>query len=126
MNPTGRKAIRDYLAMRRGLGFKLVRHEVWADRSSSSFLARKRSSHITVKPWRWSGRRSMRTSTPAEWAARLYRCARLRPSLECDGSVDRSSAARSAAVSAAAGSTILLFPSRNQKTAEGGQNATFD
>ena len=42
-----RKAVRDYLTMRRGLGFKLVRHESGL-REFVSFLARKRSARITV------------------------------------------------------------------------------
>ncbi len=42
-----RKAVRDYLTMRRGLGFKLVRHEAGLQ-EFVSFLARKRSAHITV------------------------------------------------------------------------------
>ena len=42
-----RKAVRDYLTMRRGLGFKLVRHEAGL-REFLSFLARKRSPRITV------------------------------------------------------------------------------
>ena len=46
MNPL-RKAVRDYLTMRRGLGFKLVRHEAGL-REFVSFLARKRSTRITV------------------------------------------------------------------------------
>src|ERR1035441_1720029 len=41
------KAVRDYLTMRRGLGFKLVRHEAGL-REFLSFLARKRSTCITV------------------------------------------------------------------------------
>ena len=46
MNPLT-KAVRDYLALRRGLGFKLVRHEAGLQ-EFASFLARKCSSHITV------------------------------------------------------------------------------
>ena len=46
MNPLA-KGIRDYLALRRGLGFKLVRHEAGL-KEFASFLARKRSPHITV------------------------------------------------------------------------------
>jgi len=46
MNPLA-KAVRDYLALRRGLGFKLVRHEAGL-LEFASFLTRKRSSHITV------------------------------------------------------------------------------
>jgi hypothetical protein len=42
-----RKAVRDYLTMRRGLGFKLVRHETGLQ-EFVSFLERKRSLHITV------------------------------------------------------------------------------
>jgi len=42
-----RKAVRDYLKMRRGLGFKLVRHEAGL-REFVLFLARKRSARITV------------------------------------------------------------------------------
>ena len=37
-----RKAVRDYLTMRRGLGFKLVRHETGLQ-EFVSFLERKRS-----------------------------------------------------------------------------------
>ena len=48
------KAVRDYLTMRRGLGFKLVRHEA-ALRKLVSFLARKRSARITVNlAWEWA------------------------------------------------------------------------
>ena len=43
------KGIRDYLVLRRGLGFKLVRHEA-ALREFVLFLARKRTPRITVKP----------------------------------------------------------------------------
>jgi integrase/recombinase XerD len=43
-----RKAVRDYLTMRRSLGFKLVRHEAGLD-EFVSFLARRSSTHITVK-----------------------------------------------------------------------------
>ena len=60
MNPLA-KGIRDYLALRRGLGFKLVRHEAGL-KEFASFLARKRSSHIPL-PWHWSGRPSMPTSS---------------------------------------------------------------
>ena len=40
MNPL-RKAVRDYLTMRRGLGFKMARHEVGLQ-DFVSFLERKR------------------------------------------------------------------------------------
>ena len=83
------KAVRDYLTMRRGLGFKLVRHEAGL-REFVSFLSRKRSTRITVNL-----------------------------ALECDGSLDGSPAARSAALSAQTRSAILLFRSRNSNTAEG-------
>src|SRR5664279_4470713 len=68
MNPLA-KAIRDYLALRRGLGFKLVRHETGLH-EFASFLARKRSSHITVAlALEWATRHAHQK--PAEWAARL-------------------------------------------------------
>jgi integrase/recombinase XerD len=63
------KGIRDYLALRRGLGFKLVRHEAGL-KEFSSFLARKRSSHITVGlALEWATQHAHQQ--PAEWAARL-------------------------------------------------------
>ena len=63
------KAVRDYLALRRGLGFKLVRHEVGLQ-EFTSFLARKRTSHITVAlALEWATRHAHQK--PAEWAARL-------------------------------------------------------
>jgi integrase/recombinase XerD len=46
MNPLA-KGVGDYLALRRGLGFKLVRHEAGLH-EFASFLARKRSTHITI------------------------------------------------------------------------------
>jgi integrase len=76
-----RKAVRDYLTMRRGLGFKLVRHE--ADlQEFLSFLARKRSARITVnlalewatqdvnhKPYEWAARLSVVRSFARHWSA---------------------------------------------------------
>src|ERR1022692_3147654 len=49
----------------------------------------------------------------------------LRPALECDGSLDGSPAARSAALSAQTRSAILLFRSRDPNTAEGCQKPAF-
>jgi integrase/recombinase XerD len=64
-----RKAARDYLAMRRGLGFKLARHEAGL-REFVTFLARKRSAHITVNlALEWATQDAHHT--PGEWAARL-------------------------------------------------------
>ena len=85
-----RSAVRDYLTMRRGLGFKMARHEVGLE-DFISFLERKRSPHITVKL-----------------------------ALECDRSLNRSPTIRSSAVSATARSAILLFQSGDQGTVEGG------
>ena len=63
MNPLT-KAVRDYLALRRGLGFKLVRHEAGLQ-EFVSFLARKRSSHITVAvSLEWATRHAYLTGTP--------------------------------------------------------------
>jgi len=68
MNPLG-KGIRDYLALRRGLGFKLVRHEAGL-KEFAAFLARKHSSHITVAlASEWATQHAHQQ--PAEWAARL-------------------------------------------------------
>ena len=68
MNPLA-KGIRDYLALRRGLGFKLARHEAGL-KEFASFLARKRSSHITVAlALEWATQHAHQQ--PAEWAAQL-------------------------------------------------------
>ena len=68
MNPLV-KGIRDYLALRRGLGFKLVRHESGLN-EFASFLARKHNSHITVAlALEWATQHAHQQ--PAEWAARL-------------------------------------------------------
>ena len=64
-----RKAVRDYLTMRRSLGFKLVRHEAGLH-EFVSFLARRTSPHITVKlALEWATQDS--NHKPYEWAARL-------------------------------------------------------
>jgi integrase len=76
-----RKAVRDYLTMRRGLGFKLVRHEA-ALQEFLSFLVRKHSARITVKlalewatqddnhkPYEWAARLSMVRSFARHWSA---------------------------------------------------------
>jgi integrase/recombinase XerD len=64
-----RKAVRDYLTMRRGLGFKLVKHETGL-RDFVSFLGRKRSSRITVNlALEWATQDA--NHKPYEWAARL-------------------------------------------------------
>jgi integrase/recombinase XerD len=76
-----RKAVRDYLAMRRGLGFKLAKHER-ALQEFVSFLARKRSSSITVnlalewatlnanhKPYDWAARLSIVRGFARHWSA---------------------------------------------------------
>jgi integrase len=63
------KAVRDYLTMRRGLGFKLVRHEA-ALREFVLFLARKRTARITVNlALEWATQDA--DHQPYEWAARL-------------------------------------------------------
>lgn len=64
-----RRAVRDYLTMRRSLGFKLVKHEAGL-REFVSFLARKRSARITVNvALEWATQEA--THKPYEWAARL-------------------------------------------------------
>ena len=68
MNPLS-QAVRDYLELRRGLGFKLVRQEVGL-RDLVSFLARKRRCRITVAlALEWATQRT--DQQPAEWAMRL-------------------------------------------------------
>jgi len=63
------KAVHDYLALRRGLGFKLVRHEAQLQ-EFMSFLARKHSSRITVAlALEWATLHAR--EKPADWAARL-------------------------------------------------------
>jgi integrase/recombinase XerD len=76
-----RKAVRDYLTMRRGLGFRLAKHEGGL-REFVSFLARKRSSRITVnlalewatlnpnhKPYDWTARLSIVRGFARHWSA---------------------------------------------------------
>jgi len=64
-----RKSVRDYVKMRRGLGFKLVKHEAVLQ-EFVSFLERKRSPHITVTlALEWATQHTHHT--PGEWAARL-------------------------------------------------------
>ena len=64
-----RKGIRDYLMMRRGLGFKLAQHEAGLE-EFASFLERKRSAHITVElALEWATLPAHHQ--PCQWAARL-------------------------------------------------------
>jgi integrase/recombinase XerD len=64
-----RRAVRGYLTMRRGLGFKLVRHETGLQ-DFVSFLERKHSSRITVNlALEWATQHTHHT--PGEWAMRL-------------------------------------------------------
>lgn len=64
-----RKAVQDYLVMRRGLGFKLAKHEGWL-REFVSFLAGKRSSRITVNlALEWATLNA--DHKQYDWAARL-------------------------------------------------------
>ena len=76
-----RKAVRDYLTMRRGLGFKLAKHESGLQ-EFVSFLAQKRCSRITVnlalewatlnphhKPYDWAARLSIVRGFARHWSA---------------------------------------------------------
>jgi len=110
-----RKAVRDYLTMRRGLGFKLAKHEGGLQ-EFVSFLARKRSSRITVNlALEWATLNP--NHKPYDWAARLS-IVRGFPALECHGFLDRSAAARPSALPATARSAILLLRSGNPGIAE--------
>ena len=76
-----RKAVQDYLTMRRSLGFKLVKHEAGLQ-EFVSFLAGKHSSRITVnlalewatqdvnhKPYEWAARLSIVRGFTRHWSA---------------------------------------------------------
>jgi integrase len=64
-----RKGIRDYLVLRRGLGFKLVKHGVGLD-EFASFLERKGSAHITSElALEWATLPAHHQ--PCQWTARL-------------------------------------------------------
>jgi integrase len=64
-----RQAVRDYLVLRRGLGFKLKRHERIL-LEFVTFLAQKKAPHITTDlALQWAT--SHGHQQPAEWAARL-------------------------------------------------------
>ena len=64
-----RKGIRDYLMLRRGLGFKLVKHEAGL-KEFASFLERKRSTHITSElALEWATLPAHHQ--PCQWTARL-------------------------------------------------------
>ena len=64
-----RKGIRDYLMLRRGLGFKLVKHEAKL-KEFASFLERKRSTHITSElALEWATLPAHHQ--PCQWTARL-------------------------------------------------------
>lgn len=64
-----REAVRDYLMLRRGLGFKLEKHEP-ALRDFVAFLAKKKAAHITTElALQWATQDAHQR--PAEWAAGL-------------------------------------------------------
>jgi integrase/recombinase XerD len=64
-----RKGIHDYLMLRRGLGFKLVKHEA-ALEEFAAFLKRKRSAHITSElALEWATLPAHHQ--PCQWTARL-------------------------------------------------------
>jgi len=64
-----RQAVRDYLALRRGLGFKLKKHERFL-LEFVTFLAQRKAPHITTDlALQWATRHGHQQ--PAEWAARL-------------------------------------------------------
>src|SRR6266851_9680732 len=64
-----RKGIRDYLMLRRGLGFKLVKHEAGLE-EFASFLERKRGTHITSElALEWATLPAHHQ--PCQWTARL-------------------------------------------------------
>jgi hypothetical protein len=118
MNPLA-KAVRDYLVLRRGLGFKLVRHEAGLQ-EFASFLARKRSSHITVALALEATRHAHQK--PAEWAARPALCAALPAWSATDSSTEVPR--WSVALSSGTRSTIFI-PTRNPAVAGSRQGSTI-
>jgi len=64
-----RQAVRDYLVLRRGLGFKLQKHEALLS-EFVAFLAQKKAPYITTElALQWATQNPRQR--PAEWAARL-------------------------------------------------------
>lgn len=64
-----RQAVHEYLELRRGLGFKLKKHEPFL-REFVAFLSQKKAPHITIElALQWATQH--RHQRPAEWAARL-------------------------------------------------------
>ena len=57
-----RKAVRDYLTMRRGLGFKLARHEA-ALQDFVVIPGTKTQSRTSPLSWLWSGQRNIAPHT---------------------------------------------------------------
>ena len=57
-----RKAVGDYLAMRRGLGFKLVRYESGYRSSSRSWS--ENAARTSPSIWHWSGQHNITTTHP--------------------------------------------------------------
>lgn len=102
--------------------FKLVRHEAGLQ-EFVSFLARKRSSHITVAlALEWANQ-ACPPKTGGMGSAAQH-CARLRPALERHGSIDRGSTSGSSALSSGTRSAVFLFRPRNPAVARGRQGAT--
>jgi integrase/recombinase XerD len=66
---TPQQAVADYLSLRRGLGFKLEKHEVCL-REFVSFLKKKGTSRITTK-LALQFATQHRDQRPTEWAVRL-------------------------------------------------------
>jgi integrase/recombinase XerD len=69
-----RKAVRDYLTMRRGLGFKLVRN-MRPDCTSSCHSWRENAVHASPLTWHWSGPRKMPITNPTSGRRGSASCA---------------------------------------------------
>ena len=118
-----RKGIRDYLMLRRGLGFKLVKHEAGLEQFAS-FLERKRSAHITSElALEWATLPA--DHQPCQWTARLTIVRGFARYWSAVDPVTESSAFGPVAIPAGPRSAVLLFRPGNPATAEGCQSSAF-
>ena len=102
--------------LRRGLGFKLVKHEARLE-EFASFLERKRSTHITSElALEWATLPAHHQ--PCQWTARLTIVRGFARYWSATGSDDGSSAFGPVAIPTEPRSAVLLFRSGNPATAE--------
>src|SRR5215831_13637814 len=111
-----RKAVEDYIALRRSLGFKL-RDMATGLADFVSFLEQKAAPHITTAlALEWATQ--PRDHQPSDWARRLG-FVRVFAPLERDRSPHRGSIGRIAPVSSATRSSLSIHGQGNSKAAGG-------